>query len=69
MKGYGCDAFKLLFSYVPCDVGGQSTIGLCIGMSLGIAYGSIADNMTAGLTYGPCFGLLLGTFLMNIKKK
>lgn len=44
-------------------------IGLCMGTSLGLLFGTLLDNLTMGLCLGPGLGLLLGTVLDAAQRK
>ena len=44
------------------------SMGIAIGMGLGVAYGTVFDNLALGISLGMCFGISIGGILSARKK-
>ena len=44
-------------------------IGMCLGMSIGVAIGSAMDNLAIGMCVGMSFGVCIGALLDSKKRK
>ena len=48
--------------------GSYLSVGVCLGMSIGVALGVVMDNISMYLPIGMCVGMCIG-ILMDSKKK